>query len=62
MYWALACSTVGLFMCVIFRLTITYIGTLNLINEKLLDYDLVSIEDYSVKGKINKDFYEHVIA
>lgn len=44
-------------MCVIFRLTITYIGTLNLIDEKLLDYDLVSIDDYSIKGRVSKDLY-----
>ena len=27
------------------------------INIKLLDHELVSIEDYSVKGEIDKDMY-----
>jgi len=31
------------------------------IEGKLLDYELVSIEDYSVRGRISREFYESVI-
>lgn len=31
------------------------------INNKLLDIDLVSIEDYTVRGKIPKEFYEEAM-
>lgn len=48
-------------MCVMFTMTIKYIGTLNVINEKLLDYELVSIDDYSIKGRVSKELYEQVI-
>ena len=61
MYWGLACSSIGLFICLFFRFTITEIETLNAIDSKLLDYELVSIEDYSVKGRISKDFYNYVL-
>lgn len=33
-----------------------------MIEEKLLDYALVSIEDYSVTARISKDFYQDVIS
>jgi len=38
----------------------THIGTMRVIDSKLLDYDLVSVEDYSVTGRISKDFYNKV--
>ena len=31
------------------------------IDEKLFDIDLVSIEDYSVRGKISKELYENAL-
>lgn len=30
-------------------------------DEKILDIDLVSIEDYSIHGKISRDFYESAL-
>lgn len=36
----------------------TYLKNTQKINNKLLDIDLVSIEDYTVRGKIPKEFYE----
>ena len=39
----------------------TYIGTLDIINEKLLDYELVSIEDYTIKGRIPRRLYRRVV-
>ena len=48
-------------MCVFFRFTITHLQNRQKIDDKLLDIDLISIEDYSVRGKISKDLYEHVM-
>jgi hypothetical protein len=61
MYWGLACSSIGLFICLFFRFTITAIETLNVLDSKLLDFKLVSIEDYSVTGRISRDFYDYII-
>ena len=48
-------------MCVFFRFTITHLQNRQKIDDKLLDIELISIEDYSVRGKISKDLYEHVM-
>ena len=45
-------------MCVYYSLTITKLASEHKINSLLLDYDLVSIEDYSIRGSIKRDFYE----
>ena len=57
MYLGLVCSTIGLFIVISFRFTITHMTNMQEINIKLLDHELVSIEDYSVKGEIDKDMY-----
>ena len=57
MYLGLVCSTIGLFIVISFRFTITHMTNMQEINNKLLDHELVSIEDYSVKGEIDKDMY-----
>ena len=58
---ALVCSCIGLLMCMYFRFTITHVQSSIKIDDKLLDYDLVSIEDYSVTGKISRRFYDRVV-
>ena len=32
------------------------------INEKMLDYQLVKIDDYTVCGRISKEFYDDVLS
>ena len=59
--WGLVCSTIGLLMCVVFRLTMSYIGTLNKINSKLFEYERVSIEDFTVTGRIDPNLYRRVV-
>lgn len=39
----------------------TYLKNIQKIDNKLLDIELVSIEDYTVSGKISKEFYEEAI-
>lgn len=53
----LMCATIGLFMCIYYQFTITKIANTMKIESKLLDYELVSIEDYSVWGRISPEFY-----
>ena len=57
MYWALACSSLGALMCLFFRFTMTYLSRIITIERKLLDYKLISIENYSVTGKISPELY-----
>ena len=45
-------------MAVAFRLTISHIQNSIEIDDKLLDYELVSIEDYSITGNISQNMYE----
>ena len=59
--WAFAASCIGLLICIIFAISIEYIQNIMAINAKLLDFDLVSIEDYTVRGKIDKSLYESVV-
>ena len=58
MYLGLVCSTLGLFMAVAFRLTISHVQNKIEIDDKLLDYELTSIEDYSISGNISQKLYE----
>ena len=39
----------------------TYMKNSQKINNKLLDIDLVSIEDYTVRGSISREFYEAAV-
>ena len=55
------CAMIGLFMCVFFRFTITHLQNRQKIDDKLLDIDLISIEDYTVRGKITTDLYENAL-
>ena len=59
--WGLICSTIGVFMCVAFKFTMTLTKNVVRIDHARLDYDLVSIEDYSVRGRISKKFYHDVL-
>ena len=54
---ALICSCTGLLICLLFTSTVTYVQNSTMIKEQLLDYELVSIEDYSVSCKINQRLY-----
>ena len=61
LYWALACSCLGALMCLFFRFTMIYLKRINQINAKLLDLEIISVEDYSVRGKISRELYNQVI-
>ena len=60
-YLGLLESVIGLLICVVFKLTIESFKTQLSINEKVLDYELVSIEDYAVTGSIKEEFYRHAL-
>ena len=45
-------------MCIYWRITVTHKQAEMTIDEKLLDLDLISIEDYSVRGSITPALYE----
>jgi hypothetical protein len=59
-FLGLLISTIGVFMCVYSRVTFYHIYSILTIEEKVLDYDLVSIEDYTITARVNKNFYDAV--
>ena len=48
-------------MCLVFWMRINRISNELKINEKMLDHQLVKIDDYTVCGRISKDFYDDVL-
>ena len=48
-------------MCVYFRLTLIHAKNQQSIGDIELDYELVSIEDYSISGKISPKLYKRTI-
>ena len=55
----LAC--IGLFMCFFFRSTITFMQNELDFEEKILDLELVSVDDYTITGSIPKDLYQRIM-
>ena len=52
-------TTIGVFMCIYGRTTFLYIYSMLTIEEKLLDHDLVSIEDYTMTARVSRDLYDY---
>ena len=48
-------------MCIYFRFTITRIYNDLKYEEKILDLELVSVEDYTITGIIPSDLYELIL-
>lgn len=55
-------AVLGLLICLIFWIRINRISNELKINEKMLDYQLVKIDDYTVCGRISKEFYDDVLS
>ena len=51
----------GLYICLIFWLGINNTSIISEIDDKLLDYQLVTVDDYTLCGHIDKEFYDEVI-
>ena len=60
-YLGLFIATIGVFMAIYFRFTMTYIQRALSLRVASLEYDHVAIEDYSVTGKIKRSFYDRVV-
>lgn len=54
-------SCLGLYMCLIFWMRINRIWNEVKIEDKILDYQLTTLDDYSVCGNISREFYQDVI-
>lgn len=54
----LCCAALGLFVCLLFRNTMYQDSALNAINDKIFDSALITLGDYSVKGKISSKQYK----
>lgn len=60
-YLGLFIATIGVFMAIYFRFTMTYIQRALSLRVASLEYDHVAIEDYSVSGRIKRSFYDRVV-
>ena len=54
-------ATIGVTICLIYRFKIERMENELRIDDKLLDYELVSIDNYSIMGSISETFYKDVI-
>jgi hypothetical protein len=54
-------AIIGLFMCIFFRFSMTYLQNELHFEEKRLDMALVSIEDYSITGSIDRDLFQRIL-
>lgn len=54
----LCCSVLGLFICLVYRNTITLLLSTNMINEKIFDGQLITLGDFSVQGQISSSIYK----
>jgi len=52
--WGLASACIGLFMCLMFMLTLQYVYNTDKINEKILDMALVTVDDYTAQTRLPK--------
>ena len=59
--WGSVCSCIGLMLCLMFSFSIHFIRTLIKQDFQELDSKLVSIEDYTIRGKIDKEFYQRAV-
>lgn len=54
-------TVIGLFMCIYFRFTMTRIQNDLNYEEQILDVYSVTVEDYTITGKIPRDLYELIL-
>ena len=60
--WGLINAIIGVYICISFWLSINHAANKLKIDDKLNDYQLVKLTEYTVCGHISKDFYHEVIA
>ncbi len=60
-YLGLFVATIGVFMAIYFRFTLTYVSKDISLRVKRLEHDHVAIEDYTVVGEIPREFYDSVL-
>ena len=56
--WGLAAACLGLAICMIFSISMTYLVRMDAINDKLYDMKLVTVSDYAIMGQIPRAMYE----
>lgn len=54
-------TVIGLTICIIFHLMITRMESELRIDDKILDYELISVDDYTITGTIDERFYHDVV-
>jgi len=57
--WGLALACIGLFMVWFFRVSVLYMKNMDIINEKIFDSKLITVNDYTVKIKITESMFSN---
>ena len=56
--WGLTAALLGVWIVFIFRHTMNYMYTMDIINDKLIDLKLITASDYTATGKITPDQWQ----
>lgn len=59
--YGLGSATIGLFICILWNSTMDRIRNELKFHNKILSYEKASVEDYTVRGHINKSLYRKVL-
>lgn len=57
--WGLGLVCIGILMMMIYAATLTKMINLDVINEKLFDLKLITVNDFTVKFKVTKDMFDN---
>ena len=53
--WGLTAALLGIWIVFLFRHTLSYMYTMDLLNDKLYDLKLITASDYTATGVITRD-------
>ena len=59
--WGLAIACIGLLMCIFWATTIRLILNVDKIYDKLIDMDLVTVDDYTVQTRLRSAIYDNFL-
>lgn len=57
-YWGLGAAVIGLYMCLVFSGSIKYMLKKDEITEKLVDLEIVTIDDFTAQTKLNPEIFK----
>jgi len=61
-YWGLAAACIGLLMCIFFSSSVTLMLKLDVIEDKLMDLELVTVDDYTAQTRLDPAIYREFLS